>query len=107
MSSSEHEDRMLYGTSAARTPAPMTPLALVTCMVTPRRNPPGVTFATTSCAFAPSCALNVENGASRYALLPAMNGISCPAAPCESGAGGAATPPGTGISVVLSLEPHG
>src|SRR6266545_380616 len=33
-----------------------------------------------------------------------MNGISCPAAPCESGAGGAATPPGTGISVVLSLR---
>src|SRR5215469_528242 len=95
MSSSEHDWRMLYGPSLASTPGPITPPVLVTCIVIPRRKPPGVTLLTTSCEDAPNCMLNVENGASRYRLLPTVNGIS-PLCGCAE-AGGADTPPGTGM----------
>src|SRR5215469_1359763 len=102
MSSSEHDWRMEYGESPARTPAPITPPVLVTCIVTPRRNPPGVTLLTTSCDAAPNCMLKVEKGASRYRLLPTVNGIS-PDCGCAD-AGGADTPPGTGMCYLPRTE---
>src|SRR5215469_5837382 len=92
---------MEYGESPASTPGPITPPVLVTCIVTPRRKPPGVTLFTTSCEDAPNCMLNVEKGASRYRLLPTVNGIS-PDCGCAD-AGGADTPPGTGMCDLLEL----
>src|SRR6266542_5183029 len=87
ISSSVIEEKIDQGESATSAAVvPSTPPAEVTWIVTPRRNPPGVTLATMSWGLPSRVCVFVTNGASRYWLDPYSKG-SCPAcAPsCRAG----------------------